>query len=143
MVSVLKTRGDRMKNTYYLIAAALASSLVFATSPAVAEKVNPLMAKEFTDIAGKEGLMLTVAYAPGEASTKHRHNAHVFVYVLEGSVVMQVEGAKPITLTKGQTFYENPNDIHSVSKNASKTKPAKFLVFVLKDKGVPPVLPAK
>jgi quercetin dioxygenase-like cupin family protein len=132
-----------MKNTYYLIAAALASSLVFASLPAAAEKINPLMAKELADIAGKEGLMLTVAYAPGEASTKHRHNAHVFVYVLEGSVVMQVEGAKPVTLTKGQTFYENPNDIHSVSKNASKTKPAKLLVFVLKDKGVPPVLPAK
>jgi quercetin dioxygenase-like cupin family protein len=132
-----------MKNTYYLIAAALASSLVFASLPAAAEKINPLMAKELADIAGKEGLMLTVAYAPGEASTKHRHNAHVFVYVLEGSVLMQVEGAKPVTLTKGQTFYENPNDIHSVSKNASKTKPAKLLVFVLKDKGVPPVLPAK
>jgi quercetin dioxygenase-like cupin family protein len=132
-----------MKHASCLIAAALVSSLVFASSPAAAEKVNPLMAKELADIAGKEGLMLTVAYAPGEASTKHRHNAHVFVYVLEGSVVMQVEGAKPVTLTKGQTFYENPNDIHSVSKNASKTKPAKFLVFVLKDKGVPPVLPAK
>lgn len=132
-----------MKHTRYLVASALASSLAFAVPPAAAEKVSPLMAKELSDIAGKEGLMLTVDYAPGEASTKHRHNAHVFVYVLEGSVVMQVEGSKPVTLTKGQTFYENPGDIHSVSKNASKTKPAKFLVFVLKDKGTPPVVPVK
>jgi quercetin dioxygenase-like cupin family protein len=125
----------------FFVATALIASLGLAAFPALAEKVNPLMAKEFSDIAGKEGLMLTVAYAPGEASTKHRHNAHVFVYVLEGSVVMQVEGAKPVTLKKGQTFYESPSDIHSVSKNASKTKPAKFLVFVLKDKGTPPVVP--
>jgi len=87
--------------------------------------------------------MLTVEYAPGTASTAHRHEAHVFVYVLSGSVVMQVEGGKAVTLKAGDTFYETPADVHTVSRNASKTKPAKFLVFVVKDKGKPPVLPAK
>jgi quercetin dioxygenase-like cupin family protein len=116
-------------------------SLVAAQS--MAEKVNPLMAQDLAGLAGKEGMMLTVEYAPGAASTQHRHNAHVFVYVLEGSVVMQVEGGKPVTLGAGQTFYESPGDVHSVSKNASNTKAAKFLVFMVKDKGAPPVLPAK
>jgi quercetin dioxygenase-like cupin family protein len=116
-------------------------SLVAAQS--MAEKVNPLMAQDLAGLAGKEGMMLTVEYAPGAASTKHKHNAHVFVYVLEGSVVMQVDGGKPVTLGAGQTFYESPGDVHSVSKNASTTKAAKFLVFMVKDKGAPPVLPAK
>jgi quercetin dioxygenase-like cupin family protein len=123
------------------LATALLAAGTFGTAPAMAEKVAPLMAQDLAGLAGKEGLMLTVAYAPGEASTKHRHNAHVFVYVLEGSVVMQVEGGKEVTLKPGQTFYESPNDVHSVSRNASKTHPAKFLVFVLKDKGTPPVVP--
>ena len=81
--------------------------------------------------------MVTVEYAPGASSAEHRHNAHTFVYVLEGSVVMQVKGGKEVTLGPGQTFYESPDDIHSVSKNASATKPAKFLVFMVKDKGAP------
>lgn len=86
--------------------------------------------------------MLTVEYEPGASSTKHRHNAHVFVYALEGSVVMRVEGGKPVALLPGQTFYESPDDIHSVSTNASDSKPAKFFVFIVKDKGAPPLLPA-
>ena len=105
--------------------------------------ITPLISKEFANIAGKEGLMITVEYAPGAASPKHRHDAHTFVYVLEGSIVMQAEGGHAVTLGPGQTFYETPQDIHAVSKNASATKPAKFLVFLVKDKGVPPVLPAQ
>ena len=105
--------------------------------------ITPLMSKEFANIAGKEGLMITVEYAPGASSPKHRHDAHTFVYVLEGSIVMQAEGSQPVTLGPGQTFYETPTDIHAVSKNASATKPAKFLVFMVKEKGAPPVLPAQ
>jgi len=81
--------------------------------------------------------MLTVTYAPGQESTAHRHNAHVFVYVLEGSVVMGVAGAEARTLGPGETFYEKPTDIHVVSKNASATKPARILVTMLKDKDKP------
>src|ERR1700686_3044468 len=106
-------------------------------------KVTPLMTKDLTGIAGKEGTMVTVEYAPGASSSEHRHNAHTFVYVLEGSVVMQVKGGKEVTLGPGQTFYESPEDIHTVSKNASSTKPAKFLVFFVKDKGAPATVPAK
>ena len=105
--------------------------------------ITPLMSKEFANIPGKEGLMITVEYAPGASTPKHRHDAHTFVYVLEGSIVMQAEGGQPVTVGPGQTFYETPTDIHAVSKNASATKPAKFLVFLVKDKGVPPVLPAQ
>lgn len=105
-------------------------------------KIVPLMNKEFADITGKEGTMLTIEYAPGASTPKHRHDAHVFVYVLQGSIVMQAESGKAVTLKQGDTFYEDPKDIHSVSKNASKTKAAKFLVFMVKTKGAAPVLPA-
>ena len=87
--------------------------------------------------------MLTVEYAPGASSAEHRHNAHTFVYVLSGSVVMQVRGGQPVTLGPGQTFYESPDDVHTVSRNASATEPAKFLVFFVKAKGAPPSVPAK
>ena len=106
-------------------------------------KVVPLMAKDLVGIDGKEGVMLTVEYAPGASSKPHRHNAHTFVYVLEGSVVMQIEGGEPVTLGPGQTFYESPTDIHTVARNASDTKPAKFLVFFVKDKGAPAVMPMR
>lgn len=106
-------------------------------------KINPLMTKELAGIAGKEAVMLTVEYAPGASSSKHRHNAHTFVYVLEGSIVMQVAGGKETTLGPGQTFYESPDDIHAVSKNASTTQPAKFLVFFVKEKGAPASVPVK
>jgi quercetin dioxygenase-like cupin family protein len=105
-------------------------------------KVTPLMTKDLTGIGANEGTMLTVEYAPGASSASHRHNAHTFVYVLEGSVVMQVKGGKEVTLGPGQTFYESPADIHTVSKNASRTKPAKFLVFFVKVKGTPGSVPA-
>ncbi len=125
------------------VSAVLTGILSLAAVPAMAEKIAPLMAQDMAGLRGKEGVMLTVEYAPGEASTKHRHNAHVFVYVLAGSVVMQAEGGKAVTLAAGQTFYESPGDIHSVSKNASDTQPAKFLVFMVKNKKAPPVVPMK
>src|SRR3989475_9380458 len=106
-------------------------------------KVTPLLSKDLTDFPGKEGLMITVEYAPGGSSPIHRHNAHAFVYVLEGSIVMQVKGGKDVTLTPGQTYYESPNDVHVVSRNASTTASAKFLVVLVKDKGAPVVVPVK
>jgi quercetin dioxygenase-like cupin family protein len=106
-------------------------------------KVTPLMSKDLADIPGKEGLMITVEYGPGGSDPIHRHNAHAFLYVLEGSVVMQVKGGKEITLTPGQSFYESPDDVHVVGRNASSTKPAKFLVFLVKEKGAPVLVPVK
>ena len=106
-------------------------------------QVTPLMSKDLADFPGKEGLMITVVYPPGSSDPIHRHNAHAFVYVLEGSIVMQVRGGKETTLTPGQTFYEGPNDVHVIGRNASKTKPAKFVVFLVKDKGAPVLVPAK
>src|SRR5882762_5468487 len=105
-------------------------------------KVTPLLSKDLTNLPGKEGLMITVEYPPGSSDPIHRHNAHAFVYVLEGSIVMQVRGGKEVTLTPGQTFYEGPDDIHVVGRNASKTKPAKFVVFLVKNKDAPVVVPA-
>jgi quercetin dioxygenase-like cupin family protein len=105
-------------------------------------KVTPLMSKDLTDFPGKEGLMITVEYPPGSSDPIHRHNAHAFVYVLEGSIVMQVRGGKEVTLTPGQTFYEGPSDVHIVGRNASQTKPAKFVVLLVKDKGAPVFVPA-
>jgi quercetin dioxygenase-like cupin family protein len=105
-------------------------------------KVSPLMSKNLTDFPGKEGLMITVEYPPGSSDPIHRHNAHAFVYVLEGSIVMQVRGGKEVTLTPGQTFYEGPSDVHIVGRNASQTKPAKFVVLLVKDKGAPVLVPA-
>jgi len=106
-------------------------------------KVTPLFSKDLADFPGKEGLMITVEYPPGSTDPIHRHNAHGFIYVLEGSIVMQVRGGKEVTLTPGQTFYEGPDDVHVVGRNASQTKPAKFVVFFVKDKGAPIVVPEK
>ena len=105
-------------------------------------KVTELMSKDLINLPGKEGLMITVEYPPGSVDPIHRHNAHGFIYVLEGSIVMQVRGGKEVTVTPGQTFYEGPDDVHVVGRNASKTKPAKFVVFFVKDKGAPLVVPA-
>jgi quercetin dioxygenase-like cupin family protein len=105
-------------------------------------KVTELMSKDLTNLPGKEGLMITVEYPPGSVDPIHRHNAHGFIYVLEGSIVMQVRGGKEVTVTPGQTFYEGPDDVHVVGRNASKIKPAKFVVFFVKDKGAPLVVPA-
>ena len=106
-------------------------------------QVTPILSKDLADFPGKEGLMITVVYPPGSSDPIHRHNAHAFVYVLEGSVVMQVKGGKEVTLTPGQTFYEGPNDIHVVGRNASTTKPAKLLVLLVKNKGAQVLIPVK
>ena len=128
-----------MTSKLILVLASLATAALVANEP----KVSQILSKDLTDIPGKEGIMLTVEYPPGGSDPIHRHNAHAFVYVLEGSVVMQVRGGKETTLTAGQTFYEGPDDIHVVGRNASQTKPAKFVVFLLKEKGAPALVPAK
>jgi quercetin dioxygenase-like cupin family protein len=115
--------------------------LIAGTLTAQDAQVTPLMSKDLAEFPGKEGLMITVVYPPGASDPIHRHNAHAFLYVLEGSVVMQLKGGKEITLTPGETFYEGPNDIHTVGRNASNTKPAKFIVFLVKDKQAPVLLP--
>ena len=115
-----------------------------AAAPAAPEaKVTPLLSKDLKDFPGKEGVMITVEYPPGSVDPVHRHNAHAFLYVLEGSVVMQVKGKEEVTLKPGDTFYEGPDDVHTVGRNASKTEPAKFVVFFVKDKGAPILVPAK
>ena len=106
-------------------------------------KVTDLFSKDLANIPGKEGVMMIVDYPPGSVDPIHRHNAHAFLYVLEGSIVMQVRGGKEVTLTPGQTFYEGPDDVHVVGRNASKTKPAKFVLVMVKDKGAPVLVPAK
>jgi len=117
--------------------------LVAGTPVAPEPKVTPLISKDLTDFPGKEGVMITVEYPPGGTDPVHRHNAHAFVYVLEGSIVMQVKGEKEVTLKPGETFYEGPDDLHVVGRNASQTKPAKFVVFLIKDKGAPVLVPEK
>ena len=106
-------------------------------------KVTSLMSKDLTENPGREALMITVEYAPGGSDPIHRHDAHAIVYVLEGSVVMQLKGRQQGTLTPGQTFYEGPDDVHVVGRNASRTKPAKFVVFLIKDKGAPVLVPVE
>jgi len=105
-------------------------------------KVTQLLSKDLTNLPGEEGLMLIVEYPPGSKDAVHRHNAHGFIYVLEGSIVMQVRGGRETTLTPGQTFYEGPNDVHVVGRNASQTKPAKFVVFFVKEKDAPVLVPS-
>ena len=112
---------------------------MFIASTAVAQEqiVTPLLQTSLNDIEGREGLMVTVEFPPGVAGATHRHDAHTFVYVLEGSVVMQVEGGERTVLTEGGTFYETPEDIHTVGMNASMTEPAKILVLFIKQEGAP------
>ena len=117
--------------------------LVTSTAMAQEAKVTSLMSKALAENPGKEVLMITVEYPPGNVDPIHRHNAQAFVYVLEGSIVMQVRGGKEVTLTPGQTFYEGPDDVHVVGRNASATEPAKFLVVLIKDKGAPVLVPAE
>ena len=129
-----------------MMKATLVSVLLSAfAGPLLAQQnvVTPLMTKELADLPGKEALMLTVVYPPGGGDPVHRHNAHAFVYVLEGTVVMQLKGGKSATLTPGQTFYEGPEDVHIVGRSASTTKPAKILVVLLKQQGAPPVIPVE
>lgn len=136
-----------MKNTkLMLVLLCLMTGTLMAQQPTVTPQapqatVTSLMSKDLTELPGKEVLMITVEYPPGSIDPIHRHNAHAFVYVLEGSIVMQVKGGKEVTLTPGQTFYEGPDDVHLVGRNASSTKPAKFVVFFIKDKGAPVLVP--
>jgi len=104
-------------------------------------KVTSLMTKDLPEAPGKEALMIMVEYPPGSSDPAHRHNAHALVYVLEGSIVMQLKGGQPVTVKPGETFYEGPDDVHVVGRNASKTKPAKFIVVLIKAKDAPVVLP--
>ena len=117
--------------------------LMTGTAMAQEAKVTSLMSKDLPESPGREALMITVEHAPGGSNPAHRHNAHAVVYVLEGSVVMQVKGGEQVTLTPGQTFYEGPDDVHLVDRNASTTQPAKFLVLLIKNKGAPALVPAQ
>ena len=117
--------------------------LMTGTAMAQPPKVTALMSKDLPEQPGKEALMILVEHAPGGSSPIHRHNAQAFVYMLEGSVVMQVKGGKEVTLTPGQTFYEGPDDVHLVDRNASTTKPAKFVVWLIKEKGAPALVPVE
>ena len=137
-----------MKNkTLMLVLLLMLPGTLMAQHPAGSQtpnaSVTPLTSKDLPEFPGKEVLMITVEYPPGSVDPIHRHNAHAFVYVLEGSIIMQVKGGKEVTLSPGQTFYEGPDDVHVVGKNASSTKPAKFVVFFVKDKGAPVLVPAQ
>jgi len=127
------------RTTISLLLLSLMTSAVTAQGP----DVMTVMSKDLTDIPGKEVLMITVEYPPGGSDPVHRHDAHGFIYVLEGSVVMQVKGGKEVTLTPGQSFYEGPEDVHVVGRNAGTTRPAKFLVVLVKGKGAPILVPVK
>src|SRR5499425_770664 len=129
-----------MKFTRLILALAC---LLSGTLVAQEAKVTELFSKDLTNLPGKEGLMIIVDYPPGSTDPIHRHNAHGFIYVLEGSIVMQVRGGKETTVTAGQTFYEGPDDVHVVGRNASTTEPAKFVVFFVEDKNAPLFVAAK
>jgi quercetin dioxygenase-like cupin family protein len=152
----MQTRLETQRRTSskpILLLAFLITSIVIPASTLIAqeaatpqmarETITPLITKDLAVLPGEQVLMYTVDFPPGFSSPIHRHNAQVCVYVLEGSVVMQVRGQKELTLGPGQSFYEAPSDIHTVSRNASSTKPAKFLVFLINKKGAPLVIPAK
>jgi quercetin dioxygenase-like cupin family protein len=128
------------RHVLVLTAGALLSAPAYAAPQPV---VVPVMQKDLADLPGKEMLMITVEYPPGTVESVHRHDAHAFLYVLEGTIVEQVRGGKEVTLTPGQTFYEGPDDVHIVGRNASTTKPARFVVVLVKKKGVDAVLPAE
>jgi quercetin dioxygenase-like cupin family protein len=138
---------DPFWNQFWRILAAMKTSLrmsllaLFLGSAAHADPSATLMTRDLVGIPGKEAIVLTVEVQPGQASKPHRHDANVFVYMLEGSLIMQVKGGASVTLHPGDTYYENPKDIHTVSQNASKTEPARFLVFIVKDKGAPVTRP--
>jgi quercetin dioxygenase-like cupin family protein len=120
-----------------MIRALIAACLTATVAAAQEARVTPLVTQDLAGLDGQEGTMILVEYPPGGSDAEHRHDAHAFVYVLEGAVVMQVKGGKEVTVGPGQTFHESPEDVHSVSRNASRTKPARFLVFFVKRKGAP------
>lgn len=127
-------------------AAALMLPCLMAAQPAMAApeaKVTPLRTEPLPEYPGKEVEMIVVDYPPGAVDPVHRHDAHAFVYVLEGNIIMGVKGGKEVTLKPGDTFHEGPNDIHTVGRNASSTQPAKFVVLLIKNKGAPILTPVK
>ena len=132
-----------MKTRHLYFRAYLVALLMLVTFPAEAADVKELFAIDLADYSGKEGRMIEVSYPPGAQDMVHRHNAHAFVYVLEGQIVMQLKGNPAVTLKAGQTFYEGPTDIHVVGRNASATEPASFVVVLLKAKGAPVFTPVK
>jgi len=132
-------RSTMNRTTISFLLLSLMASPVMAQQP----DVVTVMSKELTDSPGKEVVMITVEFPPGGSDPVHRHNAHGFIYVLEGSVVMQVKGGKEVTLTPGQSFYEGPEDVHVVGRNASNTRPAKLLAVLVKGKGAPILVPVK
>jgi quercetin dioxygenase-like cupin family protein len=139
----LKTSSKPMLALAVLSILILTGTLTAQNAVTAQETITPLITKDLAGFPGEEVLMYTVDFPPGFSSPVHRHNAQVSVYVLEGTVVMQLRGQKELTLQPGQTFYEDPNDIHVVSRNASSTRPAKFIVFLIHKKGTPLVIPAK
>jgi quercetin dioxygenase-like cupin family protein len=144
--STSQTRFMKTHSCFRLLTNALTGAILFTTTALQAQaadqvKITELVTKDLMNVPGKEVTMITVDYPPGGADPVHRHNASAFVYVLEGSVVMQMKGGKEVTLRPGETFYEDPEGIHLVGKNASDTKPAKFVVFLVKDKGAPLLIP--
>jgi len=139
--SSTKSSAFRWKNSAILTLCLLLSGAIASASATEDAKVTELMTKALEDFPGKEVTMIEVEYAPGGKDPVHRHNSAVFVYVLEGSIIMQMKGGEKVTLLPGQTFYEDPKGIHLVGENASKTKPAKFVVFLVKDKGAPILVP--
>ena len=129
-----------------LVLAPLVSSLLMAVQPVAAApqaKVTPLTTQSLPEYPGKEVQMIVVDYPPGRVDPVHRHDAHAFVYVLDGSIVMGLNGGKEITLHAGDTFHEDPEDVHTVGRNASGTKPARFVVFLIKNKGAPVLTPVQ
>ncbi len=135
-----------MKRVIAMASMALLSCLMvgrpaMAAAPEV--KVTPLTTEPLPEYPGKEVQMIVVEYPPGGQDPVHRHDAHGFIYVLEGTIVMGVRGGKEVTLKAGETFHEGPNDIHTVGRNASNTQPAKFVVFLIKNKGAPILTPVK
>jgi quercetin dioxygenase-like cupin family protein len=143
MKQVSRRRSMRIQYLPFTMLLSAGLCLISGTLMAQETKVTPLMTKDLTEIPDREMVMITVEKGPGGSDPIHRHNAHAFVYVLEGSIVMQVEGGQEVTLTPGQTFYEGPDDVHVVGRNASSTKPVKFLVVLVKDKGAPILVPVK
>ena len=147
MGSYLNERMIMKNKTLLLIVLFLVPGTLMAQPHAASDQaphaaVTSLASKDLPEFPGKEVLMITVHYPPGSVDPIHRHNSHAFVYVLEGSIIMQVKGGKEVTLIPGQTFYEGPDDVHVVGRNASSTKPAKFIVFFIKNKGAPVLVPA-
>jgi quercetin dioxygenase-like cupin family protein len=132
-----------MKTPNFYFHVYLAALLMLTAVPTEAADVKELFAIDLADYPGKEGRMIEVSYPPGALDVVHRHDAHAFVYVLEGQIIMQLKGQPAVTLKAGQTFYEGPTDVHVVGRNASNTDPARFVVVLLKGKGAPILTPVK